>query len=373
MKILMILPYFFEKHRWMISGYKTALYLSKKNKVVVLTTGRPYREKLNPNLTIYRIRDIFFPDPVNYSLVPGLLWHLWKVIKKEKPDVFLVNKHMFFTSFSILWLRILGKKVFTQIDTFPGINWFPKNNFIKIIMIIYARTIGLFLLKISNKVILLHEGLINVAKEYKLNYSVIHNGVDLNEIKKAKLAKDILIKKQEVRLVYVGRLESIKGYYDLLEVAKKVCPQKRNIKFYFVGDIKGKEEIVKKYQNKQVIFLGHRNDVYSILKTMDIFVLPSYAEGLPNALMEAMAVGLCCLASNVGGVKVLIKDKETGILFKAGNKKELKKKLMSLVENPNLRRKLGHKAQEKIEKDFNWQIISQKMINLFKGFKKEKS
>ena len=61
MKILIIAPYFFEKHRWMISAYKTALNLAKKHKVVVLTCGTPAFEKLTPNLTVYRMRDLFLP------------------------------------------------------------------------------------------------------------------------------------------------------------------------------------------------------------------------------------------------------------------------------------------------------------------------
>ena len=367
MKILIVAPYFFEPHRWMISAYKTALYLSKKNKVVVLTTGSPSYQKLNPNLVIYRMRDIFIPDPVNYSIVIGLFWYLLKVIKKEKPDIFLVNKHMFYTSFSILWLRILGKKVFCQIDTFPGINWFPKSNFVKFVMKIYARTIGIFLLKISNMVILLHEGLIPIAKKYKLNHTVIHNGVDFDKLKKSKPAKDLLPKKKnELRIVYVGRLESVKGYNDLLKAALRISKKEPGAKFYFVGSCQGKGKIVKKYQSEKIIFLGHREDIFSILKTMDIFVLPSYSEGLPNALMEAMACGLVCLSSNVGGVKVLIKEGETGLLFKPGDSFQIEKKLLKLIKSPDLREKLDQKARLKIEKDFNWKIISCKLISLFK-------
>ncbi|MDD3774319.1 MAG: hypothetical protein PHW50_03540, partial [Patescibacteria group bacterium] len=101
MKILIISPYFFEPHRWMISAYKTALALSKNDQVVVMTTGRPWIEQMNKNLTIYRLRDLFLPDPINFSFVPFLGWHLLRIIRKEKPDCFLVNKHMFYTSLAV--------------------------------------------------------------------------------------------------------------------------------------------------------------------------------------------------------------------------------------------------------------------------------
>jgi glycosyltransferase involved in cell wall biosynthesis len=366
MKILIICPYFFEPHRWMISGYKTALSLSKKMKVVVLTTGRPFYEELNPNLKIYRMKDFFIPDPVNYFIVPGLFFYLLKVIKKEKPDVFLVNKHMFYTSFSIFWLRLLGKKVFTQIDTFPGILWFPRNKFVKIIMQIYARTIGLFLLKLSNKVILLHEGLVPTAKKYKLNFTVIHNGVDLEKVRESQPAADLLPSKNKIRVVYVGRLESVKGYDYLLEVAQKIVKKRKDVEFYFVGNIKGKENIVQKFQGPAIKFLGHRTDVFSVLKTMDIFVLPSYSEGLPNALMEAMACGLACIASNVGGAKILIQNNKNGLLFEPGNVKQLQSCILALVNNSDLKKRLGNNASSQIKDDYDMAKISEQLIELFK-------
>jgi len=366
MKILIIMPYFFEPHRWMISGYKTALYLSKKNKVIVLTTGRPYYEEMGPNLRIYRMWDFFMPDPVNFSIVPGLFWHLCRVIKKEKPDIFLVNKHMFYTSLAVIWLRLLGKKVFTQIDSFPGITWFSRSIFVNMILWIYGRTIGLCLLKLSQKVILLHEGLIPIARKYQLNYTVVHNGVDLGAIKKAKPASDLRSKsKGEQRVIYVGRLESVKGYRDYLRIAVKMVRKNPHLKFYLVGNTQGKEDLIKKYSSRRLIFLGHRNDVYSILKTMDVFVLSSYSEGLPNALMEAMASGLACVASNVGGVKVLIKDKINGLLFEPGNCQAMESKITLLLLNDKLRKKLSYNAHKTISKDYSWKKVASQYLGLF--------
>ncbi|MFA5070030.1 MAG: glycosyltransferase [Patescibacteria group bacterium] len=368
MKLLLIAPYFFEEHRWMISAYKTALNLSQKIKVVVLTVGEPSFEIINQNLSVYRMRDFFIPDPVNYSIVPGLLWSLKKVVKREKPDVFMVNKHMFFTSFSILFLRLMGKRVITAIDTFPGMNWQPKNRFVRVVMRIYARLIGLPLLKISNKVVLYHEGLVDLAKRHKLNYAVIHNGVDLALINRAQPSREIIREKDTVNVCYIGRLESIKGYYDYLAAAKMVIGERASANFYFIGSYKNKEQYVKKHSSKNIIFLGHRDDIYSLLKSMDIFVLPSYSEGLPNALMEAMASGLPSVASEVGGVKILIREGENGFLFKPGDQKELAEKLKKLINNAGLRQKFGQKAKEKIERDFNWRIITGQYLTLFNNY-----
>lgn len=364
-KILIISPYFFEPHRWMISAYKTALFLSKKHEVVVLTTGSKPFEQYNKNLKIYRMEDWFIPDPVNFSIVPGMLFRLLRVIRTEKPTHFVVNKNMFYTSLCIFWLRLLGKKVYTQVDTFPGINWFSRNKFVNLVLWLYSRTVGWLLLKMSTKVILLHEGLIPVAKSLGLKYRVIHNGVDFEQLESALPALDLAKRdKNEVRVIYVGRLESIKGYYDLVEAAKKITRDKKNVRFYLVGNLTGKDEYVKNNSSSQIVFLGHRNDIFSILKTMDIFVLPSYSEGLPNALMEAMAAGLACAASDVGGVKILLKDQETGLLFQPGNQKEIVEKIRQLIDDAKLRKSLGREARKLIAEKFDWDNIAKEIIRL---------
>lgn len=366
MKVLIIAPYFFEPHRWMISAYKTALNLAKKCQVIVLTTGKPAYEELNRNIKIYRLFDIFLPDPINYSIVPGLFFKLWKVIKKEKPDIFLVNKHMFFTSFSLIFLKFLKKKVITVTDTFPGINWQPKKSIVKFVMKIYAYVIGYPLLKLSNLVVLLHEGLIPTAKKLKLNYTVIHNGVDPDDFKNPVYPTDLPKSENDIFISYIGRLESIKGYYDLLEVAVTIIPQYPQVKFLFIGDKTRKDKIINKYRSQNIIFLGHRHDIPSLLSVSDIFVLSSYSEGLPNALMEAMAAGTACLASNVGGVRILIENMKNGLTFEPGNKQELKEKILLLIQNKTLRLQLGQAAKEKIVREFNWRYITDEYIKLFK-------
>ncbi|MCA9388672.1 glycosyltransferase family 4 protein [Candidatus Berkelbacteria bacterium] len=364
MKVLIIAPFFFERHRWMMSAYKTALNLSKKMQVVVLTTGSPQYETISPNLKIYRMWDLFLPDPINYSIVPGLIPNLEKIIHREQPDIFLVNKHMFFTSLAILWLRLRGKKVICATDTFPGLNWFPKNKLVRIVMKAYSKLIGIPLLKLSNKVILFHEGLKIFGDQLKLNYQIIHNGVDLEKIDKAKISHEF--DRTKTNVIYVGRLETIKGYYDLIETAQQLSRERPDIVFYLVGNLSGKQELKEKCESSNIKFLGFRKDIPSLLKAADIFVLPSYSEGLPNALMEAMAAGCASLASNVGGIKILLDKEKNGLLFTPGNITELSAKIIKLADNRPLRRDLARAARRKIETAFSWATITEQYLKLFR-------
>lgn len=368
MKVLIIAPYFFERHRWMISAYKTALALSKRMDVVVLTTGSPIEEQANPRLKIYRMKDWFIPDPVNYSIVPGLIPVLERIIRREKPDIYLVNKHMFFTSLAVAWLRLRGRRVILATDTFPGLNWHPRRLFVRVAMSIYAVVIGWPLLRLANLVVLFHEGLIPMAKKLGLSYTVIHNGVDLAAITASTQAKDLLVAEDWTTVAYIGRMESIKGYDDYFAVAKELTPKYPKVRFMFIGSYHGKEDWVAREQTDQIVFTGHRDDIPAILKTIDVFVLPSYSEGLPNALMEAMAAGRACISSNVGGVKTLIRPGENGLVFTPGDRQALTAGLERLLIDPLLRARLGGAAQETIRARYDWESIADEYQKLFQKF-----
>jgi glycosyltransferase involved in cell wall biosynthesis len=267
---------------------------------------------------------------------------------------------MFFTSLAAPFLRLMGKRVIIQTDTFPGINWFPRNPLVKIVMQCYAWTIGMLVLKSAHQVVLLHEGLESTAKWLGLPYITIHNGVDLAKFHAAKPASDIVKKPDEIFVCYAGRLESIKGYDDLLAVASEITRELPHVKFFFVGGTDDKETLVQQHQSNQIVFTGHRQDIPSVLKKMDIFVLPSYSEGLPNVLMEAMAVGNACIASNVGGIKVLLKD-GVGLTFKPGDRKMLMKQIRTLIANKSLRIEMGKRGKQRIEASFDLDREIQKL------------
>jgi glycosyltransferase involved in cell wall biosynthesis len=368
--ILVVVPYFDEPHRWMISGQKTAYELSKQHQVVVLTTG-PKTDvvAVNKSLKVYRLRDIFLRDPINYSIIPGLFRAVRTIVKQEKPEVVLINKHMFFSSLAIWPLKRMGKRVIMQIDTFPGINWFPKSKLVGAIMWLYARVIGNPILRAANNVVLLHEGLVPVAKKLGLTYSVIHNGVDLKKIDQAECPTDLVKPKGEIWVGYVGRLESVKGWYDLAEVAQRLVTRYPRVKWVFVGHNQAAHSRISvEFNHPNLKFLGQRSDVLGIYKLMDIFVLPSYSEGLPNALMEAMANRLCCLASNVGGVQRLIKDNQSGLLFQPGNQEQLRKQLERALTNDSLRVKLGKAARRTIEKEYDLHKTTKQLSDLLNNY-----
>jgi glycosyltransferase involved in cell wall biosynthesis len=373
MKILLITPYFFEKHRWTVSGYKTAMALSKLGYEVVVFTagskGQPRVEQMSTRLKVYRFRDIFIPDPVNFGIMPFMFFRLWRVIQREKPTHHLVYKYMFHTSLSVYLLRLLGRKAVVVTDTFPGVDWFGRSRLVNLVMWCYARTLGYLVLSLAERVILLHEGLVGTAKRLGLEHTVVHhNGVDLELYRDAEPAPDLAKKKGKIVILYLGRLESVKGYDVLLDAATELGPRDPRLHFLFVGDISDRMDVVEKYQRNSIRFLGYRRDVSSVLAASDIFVLPSYSEGLPNALMEAMATGCACISTRVGGVPWLLGNEDAGLTVPPGDKLALMRAIERLAADKNLRDHLSRRARAVIEEGYNLERLAGELVEILRNF-----
>lgn len=203
------------------------------------------------------------------------------------------------------------------------------------------------------------------AKEVKYVPGI---GVDTKKIKDIKKNRKILNEfniKDEVVLVSVGELSNRKNHKVILKALEKV---KGNFKYIICGQGAKKEELIKlsKELNLQekVEFLGYRQDVKEILKASDIFCFPSKQEGLPVALMEAMASGLPVICSDIRGNKDLIEDKKGGYLLKSYDMDEYSIKIQELIENKVLREEMGNFNLEKI-KDFDRKKVNTIMEEIY--------
>ncbi len=154
----------------------------------------------------------------------------------------------------------------------------------------------------------------------------------------------------------VARLSEQKGIKYLLYAAKRVTEQFSDITFTIVG--KGplasqlKELSIKLGISSKVKFLGFRNDIPELLSVIDIFVLPSLWEGMPNVVLEAMSAGKPVIATDTGGSKDIIDNGINGVLVEPGNSEALAEAILKLLEDPVQRQRLGESAREKIKERF---------------------
>ena len=373
MKILLVTPYFFEPHRWNIAAYKTAHSLARLGHDVVVFTsgskGQPRTETPEPHLKVYRFRDIFIPDPANYGILPFLSFRLASVLHRERPTHSIVFTHMFYTSQAVGWLKLFRRKVVLITDTFPGIDWFGSSRFVNGVLWVYARTAGLLPLRLADRVALLHDGLVPTAKRLGLRFLVHPYGVEMHRYRNPPAPPDLHKESGEIWITYVGRLESVKNYGLLLEVAQHVTSKSSRVRFLFVGDVSGKRAIVERYRSNRIRFLGHREDIPSILSLTDIFVLASLSEGLPSALMEAMASGCACVATGVGGIPHLFAKAEggAGIIVPPRDRERFIEAVTELVEDGDRRAELGRKAKAVIEDHYQMDRLSEKLVELLEA------
>ena len=179
---------------------------------------------------------------------------------------------------------------------------------------------------------------------------VIYNAVKIPEA----YSKDYANRK----MLFLGILGQRKGTYDLIEVLPEILSKYPDSHIYFGGD--GEREqaeqlCMEKGIADHVTFLGwvRGEEKEKLLKECSIYVLPTYHEGMPMSILEAMSYGMAVVSTYVGGIPHIITDGENGLLCEAGDQAALREKLLKLLEDENLREMLGRNAYKMTAKDFD--------------------
>jgi glycosyltransferase involved in cell wall biosynthesis len=150
----------------------------------------------------------------------------------------------------------------------------------------------------------------------------------------------------QLTIVCVANLIAYKGHATLLAAVRQLRPSGWSL--LLVGEGPEREsierEIISADLQEQVFLLGPRLDVHDILDTADLLVLPSYSEGMPNAVLEAMAHGIPVVASDVGGVRSLL-GSGAGTVVAPRDEKALAEALQRLIDDPALRTDMGAKGR----------------------------
>lgn len=200
----------------------------------------------------------------------------------------------------------------------------------------------------------------------------IPNGIDLDSLRAEESSnrKSLLREtwRDKIILGTAGRLHPQKVPQTYLRVAKRVLDCCPDVRFLHLGngplrgEVEGLSQQLGIQQSKH--FFGLRHDVPKLLRAMDIFVLTSHNEGMPNAIMEAMATGLRCVVTNTGDCRELVHDGETGFVVPIGDTKQLADRILVLVRDRRLRGKMGAKGRKYIEA-FNVHRMTQQYQELY--------
>lgn len=209
------------------------------------------------------------------------------------------------------------------------------------------------------------QGMLFVSPEHWSKLHIIHCGVEPD------LFKPVQHEGQGNRLLYVGRLAAMKGLPVLFEAMNKLKDQLPDLKLTVVGDGSERSEIEKMAEalgvRDRIDFVGYKSqtEVREYLQASDIFVLPSFAEGVPVVLMEAMAAGLPVLTTRIAGVPELVVHKESGWLVPPGDAAALVNGISMLVNGCTLRNQFGQAGHENVVAEFNVIFESKKLADIF--------
>ncbi|WP_456470584.1 glycosyltransferase family 4 protein [Caminibacter sp.] len=168
----------------------------------------------------------------------------------------------------------------------------------------------------------------------------------------------------------VGMFTSLyrkKGVYDFIEVVKNIIHKYENVYFIFGGEYRRSvgEVIQETFKNeKRVILTGYREDAANVMRGFDIFVFPSYSEGLGTVLLEAMASKLPSVVYNQKPMSDLIKDGERGLCAAYKDVKDLQTKIEKLINEPDFAEKLGKNAYKYVSDNYTMPVLKNRLKEL---------
>ncbi|WP_251518633.1 glycosyltransferase family 4 protein [Staphylococcus sp. HKU1] len=213
----------------------------------------------------------------------------------------------------------------------------------------------------------------------KDNYLHISNGIDLdskfnfdkmNKYNLDKLKKDLNIKDDDIVVSFIGRLVKEKGILDLLESYDKLTS--KNVKYLIIGDLPSSErdsetiKLIDNYRkNKNIIFTGQISNINEHLAISDIFCLPSFREGMPRSIIEAMAMKNAIIATNIRGSREEVIDGETGFLVPLQSSKFIANKVDELVNDSEYLTQLQEASYLRAKQIFNEKEVVAKQLRVF--------
>ncbi|MDP8230602.1 MAG: glycosyltransferase [Candidatus Gorgyraea atricola] len=185
------------------------------------------------------------------------------------------------------------------------------------------------------------------------NIKVIPNPIDTSDFISIRGSRD----NSSLNVFTAGRLYWLKGTYDILDIIPRILKEIPGVKFHLAGDgdVEKVREIVRNKGIEKNVFLPGWLDKHGLIKNLKdagIFLLPSYTEGLPVAMLEAMASGLPVVSTRVGGIPELVEDGVNGFLVEPGEKQKLGNRIIKLLKDADLRNRMGKNNIDKIDRFF---------------------
>jgi len=256
------------------------------------------------------------------------------------------------------------------IHTIHGIPFIEgRTPYLRIFLLFWERTMSKVTTKFESNADIITKKFLEKGVGKDDQYITIYSGVDIEKCRDSQLL-NLNIPSDHFKVLMASRLAKGKGFEELIAAAKKILRQKEKIAFIIAGEGKLEQKIETSiYDNglqDHFVMLGYREDLHRVMKSADLFVLPSHAEGTPRAIAEAMAAGLPVIATSVGGVSEQVDDGKTGLLIEPKNPDQLAEAILRLLNDRELRLGMGREGYKKVQ-SFSLNRMLKDVDALYKG------
>lgn len=351
-------------------------YLSQKGiDITVFTTHLP-KSSPEKEIRYNNVKIIRFPAfeiISNYPLPKFWKIKFWKLffsLFKEKFNIVISRTRFFNTSLlamiyarikNIKWIHIEHGSDFVRLSS----------NFKSFIAKTYDNIFGRLIFKNSNLNISISEAVQKFVNKFdKRNSPIIYRGLDIAKIEN--IPRDIEFRNQykdKLIISWTGRIYKWKGVEkSIIAILKLPQKIKEKILFVIIGDGEDRKNL-QKISNNSIVFIGSisREKALGILKISDIYLHSSLpGGGLSTSLLEAMLCGCAIISSPNEGANEIIKNNTNGLLISYKDVEEIKDKLIFLINNTSIRRKLASNAKLDTSNNFQWSKSIEKYLNIFK-------
>ena len=314
------------------------------------------------------------------------LWEMWNFLRKEKPQI--VHTHTPKAGIiGMLAARLAG--VPHRLHTVAGLPLMEATgikrkilNFVEKLTYssatrVYPNSKGLYDFILQNN--------FTQSNKLKIIANGSSNGIDtaffspdqVSETERVTLREKLNIQPDDFVFVFVGRIVSDKGINELIKAFSQLQTTENNeltgIKLLLVGGLESDldplnpETLAEINQNKDIISVGFQQDVRPFFAISDALAFPSYREGFPNVVMQAGAMGLPSIVSDINGCNEIIVEGENGLIIPPKNVEKLKEKMLTLAKDKNLYTKLKENSRRMIENRYEQSVVWNALLEEYEG------
>lgn len=320
------------------------------------------------------------------------LWKLYGIFKKEKPDIIHAN-----TPKGSLLAMVAGwlAGVKHRLYTVTGLRYQGASGLLRIILMNMERISCFFATKVipegnGVKKALLHDHITGKPLEVILNGNI--NGIDVEYFdpsiytidqrtvkytgSRDQIRQDLGFSDKDFVFIFIGRIVKDKGMNELATCLRRLAPLYSHVKLLLVGRFESKLDPLKEgnegfYQSSpKVKYIGYQPDVRPFLFASDALVFPSYREGFPNVVLQAGAMGLPSIVTNINGCNEIIVDGCNGKIIPSKDERALHEMMAYFIENKNEVKKMADNARSMIIQRYEQKTVWKAILDMYQHLDK---